>query len=107
MSTEPEILPLETLKESYPRLETSYQSHFIPKYPETQEQLNLRVSSTVKHLVNNFSEDILIIGHSLSVIGSAKTLVPDIPEIKAGFCCLIQIQCSTQGWRLINSVEKN
>jgi len=101
MSTEPKILPLETLKESYLRIDSSYQSHFIPRYPETEEQLNLRVSSTTKHLVNNFSENILIVGHSVSVIGSAKALVPNLLEIKASFCCLIQIQRLTQGWQLI------
>lgn len=101
MSTKPEILPLETLKESYLRIDTSYQSHLIPQYPETEEQLNQRVSSTAKHLVNNFSEDILIIGHSASVVVSTKALVPDIPEIKASFCCLIQIQRLAQGWKLI------
>jgi len=101
MSTKPEILPLEILKEDYLRIDTSYQPHVIPRYPETEEQLNQRVSSTAQHLVNNFSEDILIVGHSASVVGSAKALVPDLPEIKASFCCLLQIQRLTLDWKLI------
>mgnify|MGYP005837783971 CR=1 FL=1 len=101
MSSQPETLPLEILAQSYSRIDTSYKSVVIPQYPETEIQLNQRVSMTTKYLIENFSEDILIIGHAASVAGSAKTLVPETPEIKTSFCCLIQIQRTSQGWKML------
>jgi hypothetical protein len=100
MASKPEILPIETLVQKYPRIDLNYQSLVIPEYPETESKMQSRVAATATGLVDNFPEDLLIIGHSASVVGTAKALATDSPEIKASFCCLVQLVRSQQGWTL-------
>lgn len=101
MDEDPERLPINTLAEQYPRIDLSYQSRVIPQYPETVEQMYSRVAATAQELVEQCSEDLLIVGHGASVMGTAKALVPESPEIQANFCCLVQIERREQVWEML------
>ncbi|GET42220.1 histidine phosphatase family protein [Microseira wollei] len=100
MPSMPEKLPLEVLQEQYPRIDLSYTSRVIAEYPETGEKALLRSGETAKRLVDEFSEDILLVGHGASVIGTAMGLLggTNQPEINATLCCLVKIVRQDREW---------
>ena len=91
MSASPEIHPQQILASQYPRIDWQYQSHIIPQYPESEADVNQRTEKTIKQLVTEFKEDILIIGHGVSVYGATRGLVPKTPAFKVPLCCLTKI----------------
>lgn len=98
MKTEPERLPLEVLQEHFPRIDPSYTSRAIARYPETSDQVLERTSETVRRLVAQFSQDILLVGHGASVVGTTQGLVGGTPEVNATLCCLVKVVRQGQGW---------
>ena len=98
MKTEPERLPLEVLQEHFPRIDPSYTSRVIARYPETNDQVLTRTSETVQRLVAEFSQDILLVGHGASVVGTTQGLVGGTPEVNATLCCLVKVVRQGQGW---------
>jgi len=98
MKTEPERLPLEVLQERFPRIDPSYTSRAIARYPETNDQVLDRTSQTVRLLVEQFSEDILLVGHGASVVGTTQGLVGGTPEVNAALCCLVKLVRQGQEW---------
>jgi broad specificity phosphatase PhoE len=100
MRASPEKLPLEVLKEKYPRIDLSYTSLIIPQYPESSEQVMQRTGETVMRLVEGFSEDILLVGHKASVLGTTAKLVGGNSIINASFCCLVKLVRCSRGWEI-------
>jgi broad specificity phosphatase PhoE len=100
MTETPEIHPPEILAKSYPRIDWSYQSQILPSYPESQEAVNQRTAATAIKLVQEFSEDILLVGHSASVVGATMGLVGGNPTINTSLCCLIKLVRHQQQWEL-------
>lgn len=98
MKNEPERLPLEVLQERFPRIDPSYTSRAIARYPETSDQVLDRTSKTVRHLVAEFSQDILLVGHGASVVGATHGLVGGTPEVNAALCCLVKVVRQGQDW---------
>ncbi|HEY9605818.1 MAG TPA: histidine phosphatase family protein [Allocoleopsis sp.] len=98
MKNEPERLPLEVLQERFPRIDPSYTSRAIARYPETSDQVLDRTSETVRHLVAEFSQDILLVGHGASVVGTTQGLVGGTPEVNAALCCLVKVVRQGQDW---------
>ena len=100
MPSMPEKLPLEVLHQQYPRIDLSYTSRVIAEYPETGEKALLRSGETAKCLTDEFSEDILLVGHGASVIGTAMGLLggTNQPEINATLCCLVKIVRRDREW---------
>ena len=100
MSETPEIHPPEFLAARYPSIDWDYQSIVTPQYPESEEEVNRRTSTTVQKLVAKFSEEILIVGHGASVWGGTRGLVPDCPTFKISLCCLVKIVSNDNNWQL-------
>ena len=101
MSEHPEIHPQDILTEKYPLIDWNYQSYFTAKYPETKEDVNLRAAKTIKKLVAEFPENILIVGHGATVHGVTYGLVPDTEYFKVALCCLTRIvRQSDDKWKV-------
>ena len=98
MKTEPERLPIEVLQEQFPRIDPSYTSLVMAKYPETSEMVLDRTAQTARCLTAEFSEDMLLVGHGASVVGTAQGLVGGTPEINAALCCLVKLVRQGQEW---------
>ena len=98
MNTMPEKLPIEVLHEQYPRIDLSYTSRVIAHYPETSVEVLERTAETARRLTDEFSEDILLVGHGASVVGTTQGLVAGTPEVHASLCCLVKLVRQEQGW---------
>ena len=98
MKSEPEKLSLEVLKEQFPRLDLSYTPRVIPRYPETSEQVLERTAQTARRLTEEFSEDILLVGHGASVVGATWGLMGGKPEVNASLCCLVKLVRQGEQW---------
>ena len=100
MPNMPETLGWEEMANTYRRIDLSY-SAGSPQYPETWETCLQRTGETAQHLAAQFSdENILLVGHGASVIGTAAGLVGQIAEtkVKASLCCLVKIVRQEQQW---------
>jgi broad specificity phosphatase PhoE len=98
MTHDPERMPIELLQEKFPRIDTSYTSRVIPRYPETSEMVLQRTAQTAQLLTAEFSEDMLLVGHGASVVGTTQGLVGGIPEVNASLCCLVKLVHQEQKW---------
>lgn len=98
MRTAPETLPLEVLQEQFPRIDGSYTSRVVARYPETSEKVLERTGETARRLMAEFSEDLLFVGHGASVVGTAQGLVGGMPEVNAALCCLVKLVRGEQRW---------
>jgi hypothetical protein len=98
MKTDPEKLSIEVLQELFPRIDASYTSRVIAQYPETSAQVLERTGETARRLTAEFSEDILLVGHGASVVGTTQGLVGGTPEINASLCCLVKLMRREQEW---------
>ncbi|RMF25407.1 MAG: histidine phosphatase family protein [Cyanobacteria bacterium J083] len=93
MSYSPKLHPPEFLAKQYPRINWDYKSLVIPHYPETESMVNQRTAKTARLLVKKYyPKNILLVGHSASVIGATKGLVGKEVEIKASLCCLVKLR---------------
>ncbi len=99
MSETPETHSREWLSEQYPLIDCNYQSFCQPQYPETRAQLLQRTAKTVKHLVEEFSQDILLVGHGGSVFGMTKGLVPEVETFKVPLCSLTKVVRQQGNWQ--------
>ena len=100
MTESPETHPRDFLQQKFPLIDWNYQSHLHPQYPETEDDVNRRTATTIKQLVSEYSDDILIVGHGASVYGAAKGLVVDIPPSKVALCSLTKIRRDNNKWNL-------
>jgi broad specificity phosphatase PhoE len=98
MKVEPERLSLEILQEGFPRIDPCYTSCIVPRYPETNEQVLARTRETARQLTSIFSEDILLVGHGASVVGTTQGLVGGMPEVNAALCCLVKLVRQEEKW---------
>ncbi len=105
MSESPQIHPLSELKPLYPRIDTSYRSKIVPQYPETEAQVLNRMKLTAHYLTSEFSGNLLLIGHQISVLGIAKGLLGksnNQETIKTSLCSLTKlIQSDEEEWQLV------
>lgn len=104
MTESPETTPQEVLAVEHPELNTrinwNYQSYLHPHYPETEADVNRRTAATIKQLILEFKQDILLVGHSASVFGITKALVKDLPQDKIPLCSLTKIVRQGDRWNL-------
>jgi broad specificity phosphatase PhoE len=98
MSEIPEIHPQEFLAVEYPRIDWSYRSVIFPQYPETKGEVNLRHKNTINKLLWEFTEDILIVGHGVSVWGATKGLIPNHIPFKVALCSLTKVVWNGSNW---------
>ena len=100
MTEIPETHPQDFLAEQFPLIDWRYRSYLNPQYPESETEVNRRTEATVKQLVKEFSDDMLIVGHGASVLGATQGLVADTPETKIALCCLTKVVQSDRSWKL-------
>jgi broad specificity phosphatase PhoE len=95
----PERLPLHTLAERFPRIDVTYQSRTQPQFPETWDETVERVDYTVKQLVEDFSDNVLIVGHGASVLSAARALVGNSSaDVHCALCCLVKLVRQGPHW---------
>lgn len=100
MPRQAETLPREILAQRYPRINLNYRDRVVPQYPETQETVMERTAQTIQKLVAQFCEDLLIVGHGASVLGTARGLLGRSPMLNASFCCLVKLVRHDQSWTM-------
>jgi len=95
----PKLLKYEELIPDYPHISKDYQSRFIPDFPEPSEQeILVRSGIAIKKLVDEFSEDLLIISHALTVVGMAGGLIGEIPNMSCGLCSITKMVHENSRW---------
>ncbi|WP_293147204.1 MULTISPECIES: histidine phosphatase family protein [unclassified Microcoleus] len=100
MTEMPETESVEDLCRRFPRIDASYKGG-IPKYPETGEACLKRAGETAKRLAAQFPEDMLLVGHRASVLGSAIGLAGGAEtEINASLCCLVKVVRDGGEWSI-------
>lgn len=103
MATKPETAPLAELVKKYPRIDLSYQSYLVPQYPETPESVCLnRAAETARYLAATFAEDILLVGHGATVLGSTMGLIPGVTafDLRTPLCCLVKLVRENDQWAI-------
>ncbi|MGF1481139.1 MAG: histidine phosphatase family protein [Cyanophyceae cyanobacterium] len=98
MSEHPEILPTAEIQARFPRIDSRYTSRLVPEYPESNETMMLRMARTARQLVKEFTDDILLIGHGASVLGTTVGLVGGSPTVNASLCCLVKLVRQGNQW---------
>ncbi|HLO49895.1 MAG TPA: histidine phosphatase family protein [Kamptonema sp.] len=95
----PETLSFEDLCQRFPRIDSSYKGA-TPHYPESGEECLKRAGETARRLATEFTEDILLVGHGASVIGTTMGLVGGVAEteINASLCCLVKVVRDDREW---------
>lgn len=104
MTESPDITPPAVLAAEHfeinARINWNYQSYLHPQYPETEADVNRRAAATIRKLISEFQQDILLIGHSASVLGITKALVPDPLDPKVALCSLTKLVRHGDRWNL-------
>ncbi|MEG4984828.1 histidine phosphatase family protein [Microcoleus sp. BR0-C5] len=100
MTEMPETESVEDLCRRFPRIDASYKGG-IPNYPETGEACFKRAGESAKRLAAEFPEDMLLVGHGASVLGTAIGLAGGAEtEINASLCCLVKVVRQDAGWSI-------
>ena len=103
MTEMPETESVAALCSRFPRIDASYKGG-VANYPETAEACLERAGETAKRLVAEFPEDMLLVGHGASVLGTAIGLAGVAEtEINASLCCLVKVVRGEGEW----SIELN
>ena len=103
MTEMPETESVAALCQRFPRIDASYKGG-VASYPETAEACLKRAGETAKRLAAEFPDDMLLVGHGASVLGTAIGLA-DVAqtEINASLCCLVKVVRAEGEW----SIELN
>ena len=75
MDSDPETQSRKALAAQFPRIDLGYQSRIKPKYPETEGDCMARAGEIARLLAAESTEDILLVGHGASVLGTTMGLV--------------------------------
>lgn len=103
MPAMPETMSVEALRARFPRIDPSYTGAVV-QYPETAADCLKRAGETARRLAAEFPQDILLVGHAASVLGTAIGLSGAMEtEINASLCCLVKVVRQNGEW----SIELN
>ncbi|MEG3851206.1 histidine phosphatase family protein, partial [Microcoleus sp. herbarium19] len=103
MTEMPETESVADLCRRFPRIDASYKGG-VANYPETAEACLKRAGETAKRLAAEFPDDMLLVGHGASVLGTAIGLAGGAEtEINASLCCLVKVVRQDVQW----SIELN
>jgi broad specificity phosphatase PhoE len=93
----PMTTPLAQLKEDYRSIDLAYDSLVIPPYPETLEELSLRMNMlSLEFLQANPEHNILIIAHKGSTLGMVSALTGDPNWVNYDLQCAESIELVRQ-----------
>lgn len=101
MSETPETKPYEELVNEFPCIDGNYKSQVIPKYPENDKTVSDRTQKTVKILLEQFKEDILLVTHKVSILAATQYLVGKDEIIDTSLASLIQIKFNHNQWEIV------
>ena len=96
----PETAPGEELRERFPRVDLSYESHVLPSYGEGESEAMRRSAEAAHAIADRFDEPVLFLGHGVSVAGISKGLDPDAEIHECGMCCLFRLDRNHEGWEM-------
>lgn len=101
MSKMPETRPKPWLNSFFPSIDFTYKS-LPPSYPETEEQCLKRAGETAKFLAEKYPEDLLLVGHGVSIIGMVKGLIPLVnpQEIHPQLCAVVKLVNQGENWSM-------
>lgn len=100
MSEMPETLSVEDLTAQFPRIDPTYTGGKA-YYPETWPACLQRTGETAKRLVEAYpQDDLLLVGHGASVLGTAMGLIPTLREtdVRASLCALVKLVKESGEW---------
>lgn len=93
---------LEELAREFPRIDLNYTSRVRPKYPEKSwKQLEQRSSRTVKALVAEFPETLLLVSHDATIESAIWNLSDQSSKVDASeLCCLFKLVDERAKWKI-------
>jgi broad specificity phosphatase PhoE len=97
----PKTTPINRLITDYPYIDTTYQSLVMPCYPETTEQLDVRIAMLADKLSQcNDDQHIVAIAHKGSVLGIAQALTGESSWRTYDLGCseIIKLVCLDGRW---------
>lgn len=100
MSETPELHTQQELTIKYPLINWDYKSLVIPQYPESEITVINRIGETIKKIVTQYSDNILIVGHSITVLGATTALLNSNVEMKPSLCSLTQLTNYRHQWKI-------
>lgn len=100
MSEVPQTHPQDFLQSHYPRIDWSYNSQIFPHYPESETEVGYRTQKIAQKLVSNWTKDLLLVGHSISVLGATKGLLSEDLVVNTPLCGLVKLVRNRDRWQL-------
>lgn len=100
MSYPPETHPRKELENTYARIDWAYSSQIFPVYPENESQVLTRMKNIGQLLVNSHSGRLLLVGHSITILGIIQGLVNENIQINTPLCSLTKIVYQGHHWQL-------
>ncbi|HHP7244664.1 MAG TPA: histidine phosphatase family protein [Elainellaceae cyanobacterium] len=95
----PEKLSPETLAERFTRIDLEYRSRVTPQFPETWDDTMHRVKQAVSQIVEDYPDDLLIVGHGGSVLSAAIGLLDDpAVDVQSSLCCIVKLVREDDRW---------
>jgi len=98
--TGPVIIPMKEKIKRFPEIDTSYSSGVYPVFPETFDEMEIRVGKAVEHILRNFSGNMLLVGHGGSVDASVRYLIGEKIEVDSSLCCICKVVRNNGRWVL-------
>lgn len=99
MTKYPETEAQEILAEKY-FIDPQYFSRLIPHYPESESAMMQRMTKIADRLVQEFSDNILLVGHSATVGGITAGLIGENSILKTPLASLTKIVQVKNQWRV-------
>lgn len=96
----PQLMRREELVKPFPRIDLTYRDRITPTFPETWQECYQRVAHTIHHLIDDYGDNVLIIGHGASVMGAVNALVGKRLDIPCRLCALFKLVREGDRWQL-------
>lgn len=96
----PKILSRSQLKERFSRVDLNYESPQTLQYPETWERAGGRMGKTIRRLSEQFSGNLLLVGHAASVQGLTEGFIPGKPKLKRALAGVVKLVENGGEWTL-------
>lgn len=100
LSESPQLIPIDELRQQFPRIDPSYVSRGFAKYPEDNRALDKRAGDIIQKLTAEFPEPTLLISHQSTIQAMVEGLVPKPPKIPASICSLTRLDRQGTGWTI-------
>ncbi|NJN56423.1 MAG: histidine phosphatase family protein [Leptolyngbyaceae cyanobacterium SL_5_9] len=94
----PEQLALDSLAQIFPEVDRGYNSRAIAQYPETEQTAFLRAGKVARQLADEFSQNLLLVGHGASVLGAVRGLLNQPIHVSCPLCGLFKLVRQEGEW---------